>query len=135
MRLGPAPPRLCPLTEAKVSLSRRLDGRAPGEPKFSTAAKHAARIEFLGAQVSSMVTKVLQSVSPEALKSFRLRDLRRTCKTKMATLKIYRGVREYLQSHGLSAQRTAADVSRQSANLRWDTGLSPAWCEDRLRVG
>lgn len=89
------------VAEAKVILSRRLDGVAPGEPVFSTDGKHSVRIETLGAQISSIVAKMLASDPPEARESFQLRDLRRTCETQMAALKISRDVRAQLQSHGL----------------------------------
>jgi integrase len=93
---------LLPLvTEAKTILSRRLDGLAPGEPVFSTDGKHAVRVETLGAQISSLVTKMLASDPPEARETFQLRDVRRTCETQMAALKISRDVRAQLQSHGL----------------------------------
>jgi integrase len=89
------------LAEAKSVLSRRLDGLAPGEPVFSTDGKHAVRVETLGAQISSLVMQMLASDPPEARESFQLRDLRRTCETQMAALKISRDVRAQLQSHGL----------------------------------
>ena len=89
------------VAEAKVILSRRLDGLSAGEPVFSTDGKHSVRVETLGAQVSNIVSKMLECDPPEARESFQLRDLRRTSETQMAALKISRDVRAQLQSHGL----------------------------------
>ncbi len=94
------------VAEAKSILSRRLDALSPGEPVFSTDGKHSVRVETLGAQISSLVTKMLASDPPEARESFQLRDLRRTCETQMAGLKISRDVRAQLQSHGLGGVQT-----------------------------
>jgi hypothetical protein len=44
---------------------------------------------------------MLERDPPEARESFQLRDLRRTCETQMAALKISRDLRAQLQSHGL----------------------------------
>jgi len=89
------------VAEARAILSRRLDRLAPGEPVFSTDGKHSVRVETLGSQISSVVTKMLERDPPEARESFQLRDLRRTCETQMAAIKISRDVRAQLQSHGL----------------------------------
>jgi integrase len=89
------------LAEAKGILSRRLETLATGEPVFSTDGKHPVRVETLGSQISAIVTKMLACDPPEARESFQLRDLRRTCETQMAGLKISRDIRAQLQSHGL----------------------------------
>jgi integrase len=89
------------LAEAKAILSRRLDELAPGVPVFSSDGKHAVRVETLGEQISGIVRKMLECSPPDAREAFQLRDLRRTCETQMAALKISRDVRAQLQSHGL----------------------------------
>jgi integrase len=94
------------VAEAKAILSRRLDGLALGEPVFSTDGEHFVRVETLGAQISSIVTKMLECDPPEARESFQLRDIRRTCETQMAGLKFSRDVRAQLQSHGLGGVQT-----------------------------
>jgi hypothetical protein len=57
---------------------------------------HCVRVETLGSQISSIVTKMLGCNPPAARESFQLRDLRRTCETQMAALKIPRDVRAQL---------------------------------------
>jgi integrase len=120
------------VAEAKAILSRRLDGLAPGEPVFSTDGKHCVRVETLGSQISAIVTKMLECNPPEARDSFQLRDLRRTCETQMAALKISRDLRAQLQSHGLGGiqarhyDRHTYFAEKKQALQKWVRNLPKA---------
>lgn len=87
--------------DAKEILERRLKALATGEPVFSTDAEHEMRVETLGVAVAEVVKEMLAEDPPEARESFQLRDLRRTCETHMASLKISSDIRAQIQSHGL----------------------------------
>lgn len=84
-------------------MNRRLDALGEGEPMLSTDAAHSMRIETLGAVVSDIVDDMLIATPLEATERFQLRDLRRTCETMLASLKISSDVRVQLQSHGLGS--------------------------------
>jgi integrase len=85
--------------EVKEILERRL---ATGDRFiFSTDGEHAMRVETLGAAVGGIVEKMLAANPPEARSEFQTRDLRRTCETMLAGLKVSSDVRAQLLSHGL----------------------------------
>jgi len=92
---------LLPLVrEAKEILERRL---ASGERFiFSTDGVHPMRPETLSGVVKEVVGEMLAADPPEAREAFQLRDLRRTCETMLASLKVNSDVRAQIQSHGLS---------------------------------
>lgn len=59
------------------------------------------RHETTSMLVSDVCAAMLKADPPEARESFQLRDLRRTCETMLAALKVSSDVRAQLQSHGL----------------------------------
>jgi integrase len=87
--------------EARTVLEQRLAGVTVGEPLFSTDKKHAMRHETVSALVADLGAAMLKAEPPEARETFQLRDLRRTCETMLAALKVSSDVRAQLQSHGL----------------------------------
>ena len=87
--------------EASAILERRLKGLAVSEPVFSTDAENCMRPETISYEVGEIVKKMLAEDPPEAREAFQMRDLRRTCETMMASLKISSDIRAQLQSHGL----------------------------------
>ena len=95
-------PHVLPLVkDASALLKRRLGALAEGEPVFSSDGEHSMRVETIGAAVEDIVKKMREADPPEAREDFQLRDLRRTCETMMAALKISSDVRAQIQSHGL----------------------------------
>jgi integrase len=87
--------------EARAVLEQRLAGVTVGEPLFSTDKKHVMRHETVSALVADLAAAMLKAGPPEAREKFQLRDLRRTCETMLAALKVSSDVRAQLQSHGL----------------------------------
>lgn len=116
--------------DAAAILKRRLGALAEGEPVFSTDAEHQMRVETLGAVVGEIVKSMRQSDPPEAREDFQLRDLRRTCETLMAGLKISSDVRAHLLSHGLGGiqhrhyDRHEYAVEKKQALTKWNRELS-----------
>ncbi|HTV77222.1 MAG TPA: tyrosine-type recombinase/integrase [Steroidobacteraceae bacterium] len=85
--------------EAAAVLKRRLDALKDGEPLFSITGTRGMRSET----ISYLVTEISDAMLKEkqAREAFQLRDLRRTCETQMASLRISSDIRAQLQSHGL----------------------------------
>lgn len=129
-------PRLhvVPLTkEAKEIIARRLDRLHDGEPLFSTDRESCLRPETLWAEMSEIVEKMAKE--KEAREPFQLRDIRRTCETMLASLKVTRDVRGQVQSHGLSGvqhrhyDRHDYMLEKRQALEKWARHL------DRLKSG
>lgn len=119
-------PHVLPLTkEAAAIIKRRLDALTDGEPLFSTDRAHAMRIETLSGEVAAIVKKMRENDPPEAREDFELRDIRRTCETMLAGLKVSRDVRAQLLSHGLGGvQHKHYDMhdytlDKRQALLKW----------------
>jgi integrase len=89
-----------PLTkDAAVILKPRLQTLQKDEPLFSTD-----QVTSLGpGTISNLVTEISSEMvkAKEAREAFQLRDIRRTCETMMAAMKVSSDVRAELQSHGL----------------------------------
>lgn len=89
-----------PLTkEAGTILERRLGALVEGEPVFSTDGKSRLRPETISVLVTDIALAMVRA--KEAREAFQLRDIRRTCETMLAGLKVSSDVRAELQSHGL----------------------------------
>lgn len=124
-------PHVLPLVkDAAALLKRRLEALAEGEPVFSTDGEHPMRVETIGAAVDEIVTAMRKADPPEAREDFQLRDLRRTCETMMAALKISSDVRAQLQSHGLGGvqkrhyDRHSYAAEKMQALKKWDRHLA-----------
>lgn len=129
-------PRLhvVPLTkEAREIVARRLGRLREGEPLFSIDHETALRPETLWAEMSEIVEKMVNE--KEAREPFQLRDIRRTCETMLASLKVTRDVRGQVQSHGLGGvQQRHYDrhdymLEKRQALEKWARHL------DRLKNG
>ena len=86
--------------EAGAILERRLDaidGKAV--PLFSTDDRTRMRAETISVLVREVAGEMVKA--KEAREPFQLRDIRRTCETMLASLKVSSDVRAELQSHGL----------------------------------
>lgn len=125
---------IVPLTkEAREIIARQLDGLREGEPLFTTDGETSLRPETLWATMSEIVEKMMKG--KEAREPFQLRDIRRTCETMLASLKITRDVRGQLQSHGLSGvqhrhyDRHDYMLEKRQALEKWARHL------DRLKSG
>jgi hypothetical protein len=91
---------LLPLVEEAVEmLERRLAKIAGDGPVFSSDKKTTMRIETISVLVAEISKDMVRA--DEARESFQLRDLRRTCETRLAALGVSSDVRAQLQSHGL----------------------------------
>lgn len=124
-------PHVVPLMkDAAALLKRRLGALAEREPVFSTDGEHPMRVETIGAAVDDIVTAMRKADPPEAREDFQLRDLRRTCETMMAALKISSDVRAQLQSHGLGGvqqrhyDRHSYAAEKMQALKKWDRHLA-----------
>lgn len=87
--------------EAHEILQRRLAATGTNLPLFSSDGESQMRHETISVLVTDIAEKMRTADPPEARESFQLRDLRRTCETMLASLKISSDVRAQLQSHGL----------------------------------
>jgi integrase len=109
--------------EAVVVLERRLKQIAGDGPVFSSDKKTTMRIETLSALVAD-IAKDMVNVG-EAREAFQLRDLRRTCETRLAALGVSSDVRAQLQSHGLGGvqqrhyDRYDYALEKKQALQRW----------------
>jgi integrase len=89
-----------PLTaEATKILKRRVEGATDGIPLFSNDGRTRLRHETVSTLVADIAEKMLEK--KESRELFQLRDIRRTCETMLASLKVSSDVRAQLQSHGL----------------------------------
>jgi integrase len=89
-----------PLVEAAAAvLERRMKQIVRDGPVFSGDGKTTMRIETVSGLVANMAKEMVKA--GEARESFQLRDLRRTCETRLAALGVSSDVRAQLQSHGL----------------------------------
>lgn len=90
-----------PLTKAAAAiLRRRLDELAEDAPFiFTSDDETSMRPET----VSEIVTEISAAMlkAKEAREGFEMRDLRRTCETMLAALRVPKEIRAQLQSHGL----------------------------------
>jgi len=97
-----------PLTKSAHDILQRLatrssgfgaqeDGKSP--PLFTTLGKQLLRLETLSSTVAEIAREMTKA--GEVTEHFQLRDLRRTCETMLASLRIPLEVRGQLQSHGL----------------------------------
>jgi len=97
-----------PVTKSAEAIFQRLavrsagfgaqqDGKSP--PLFTTFGKQLLRLETLSAAVAEIARDMTEA--GEVTEHFQLRDLRRTCETMLASLRIPLEVRGQLQSHGL----------------------------------
>ena len=66
---------------------------------FTSGGKRELRIETVSAFVKEIADDMLRE--NELREGFELRDLRRTCETMMAALRISSDIRAQIQSHGL----------------------------------
>ena len=92
---------LLPLTrKAAAIVKRALEMHEDCPTIFSSDGKRGLRSET----VSRIVTDISAAMvkAKEARQGFELRDIRRTCETMLASLKVSKDVRAQLQSHGLS---------------------------------
>lgn len=88
------------VTDAGAILKRRIDAiDHTGVPLFSTDEKTVMRPETVSVLVTDIATEMVKA--KESREPFQLRDIRRTCETMLASLKVSRDVRAELQSHGL----------------------------------
>ena len=116
--------------EAHTILERRLAGAPFGAPLFSTDSQHAMRHETVSVLVADLSAAMLKADPREARETFQLRDLRRTCETMLAALKVSSDVRAQLQSHGLGGvQQRHYDrhdymLEKRQALLKWAKHLT-----------
>lgn len=130
-------PHVLPLVgEAAAIMQRLTDGLADDAPLvFSSDGKRGLRPETVSEIVTEIATAMLEADPREARERFELRDLRRTCETMLAALKVPSDVRAQLQSHGLGGvqarhydRHSYADEKR-AALVKWQRHL------DRLATG
>jgi integrase len=126
--------------EAQMILERRLEKLADGEPVFSTDGKHSMRVETLGGAVAEIVKAMLNADPPEAREAFQLRDLRRTCETQLAGLKVSSDIRAQIQSHGLGGiqirhyDRHSYALEKKQALEKWARHLAKLKAGDQATV-
>jgi integrase len=114
--------------DAAALLKSRLGALQEGEPLFSTDTQSVMRPET----ISGLVTKVSADMVKEkqARESFQMRDIRRTCETMLASLKVSSDVRAQLQSHGLGGvqnrhyDRHEYAVEKKQALEKWARHLA-----------
>lgn len=118
-----------PLTsEASKILKRRLEEASEAAPVFSTDGRTAMRHET----VSTLVTDISGTMvtEKEARSPFQLRDIRRTCETMLAALKVSSDIRAQLQSHGLGGvqqrhyDRHEYALEKRAALEKWGRHLA-----------
>jgi integrase len=89
-----------PLTkDAGKILEQRIAALEEGEPLFSTDQESRLRPETISVLVTDIAAAMVKE--KQAREAFQLRDIRRTCETMLAGLKVSSDVRAELQSHGL----------------------------------
>ena len=116
--------------EAHEILERRLAATGTGSPLFSSDGESQMRHETISVLVTDIAAKMRSADPPDARESFQLRDLRRTCETMLASLKISSDVRAQLQSHGLGGiQQRHYDrhdymVEKRQALQKWAKHLT-----------
>jgi integrase len=118
-----------PLTaEASKILKHRLEEITDGTPLFSTDGRTGMRHET----ASVLVTEIAEAMvtGKEARSPFQLRDIRRTCETMLAALKVSSDVRAQLQSHGLGGvqqrhyDRHEYALEKRAALEKWSRHLT-----------
>jgi integrase len=118
-----------PLTsDAGKILKRRIEEAKEGAPVFSTDGHSNMRHET----VSALVTDISETMvtEKEARSPFQLRDIRRTCETMLASLKVSSDVRAQLQSHGLGGvqqrhyDRHEYSLEKRAALEKWSRHLA-----------
>ena len=116
--------RVHPLVEeAAAVLDRRLKQVVRDGPLFSSDGKTTMRIETLSSLVAEIAQDMLKA--EEVREVFQLRDLRRTCETRLAALGVSSDVRAQLQSHGLGGlqqrhyDRYDYALEKQQTLQRW----------------
>jgi len=111
--------------EAAAILKRRLDSLAADEPLFSTDGRRPMRVETLDGVLAGVVDTMLAAKPPELRERFQLRDLRRTCETMLAALKVPSDIRAQIQSHGLGGiqarhyDRHSYALEKKQALTKW----------------
>jgi integrase len=85
------------LSDRSYSFVSNHDGQS--SLLFTNDGKTGLRVETVSALVNDIATEMLEV--KELRESFELRDIRRTCETMMAALKISSDIRAQIQSHGL----------------------------------
>lgn len=116
------------LEEAVEVLRHRLEKIVGDGPVFSSDGLTTTRIETVSALVAAIAKGMV--AAGEAREVFQLRDLRRTCETRLAALGVSSDVRAQLQSHGLGGvQQRHYDrydyvLEKQQALRRWADHLA-----------
>lgn len=126
--------------EATAILKRRLDSLAADEPLFSTDGRRPMRVETLDGVLSGVVDAMLAADPPELRERFQLRDLRRTCETMLAALKVPSDIRAQIQSHGLGGiqarhyDRHSYALEKKQALTKWARHLEKLKAGERAAV-
>jgi hypothetical protein len=97
---------LLPLTDEALVVVNRCTERAKRQDStwlFSTRGKASVNPEMVTNEATAIATALLNEPKAERVikEEFRLRDIRRTCETRLAALGISRDLRAQIQSHGL----------------------------------
>lgn len=118
-------------TSAIVKRGLELHGEAP--TVFSSDGKRQLRSETVSAVVTEISAAMVKA--KEAREGFELRDLRRTCETRLAALGVSSDIRAQLQSHGLGGiQQRHYDkygymLEKRAALVKWQRHI------DRIVAG
>ncbi len=123
-----------PLTrEALAIIERRLASKVESPFLFCTEKKKHVRAESLSRTFHAIAEAMVKA--EDAREDFDLRDIRRTCETMLASLKVSSDVRAELLSHGLSGvqkehyDRYSYALEKKQALEKWARHLAS------LRVG
>ena len=133
-------PRLhvIPLTAKAAAILKRISDKLDKLPAdspflFTGDGKRHVAVETLSHIVAEIVDAMV--IGKEARERFQLRDIRRTCETMLASLKVSSDVRAHLQSHGLGGvqerhyNRHKYMLEKKAALTKWERHL------DRIAKG